>query len=87
MQDEHGVYYKPEPQNPHSKMYVRLYDGEIQFRLYDAKHPEVWDKHGWLPYQAVAQAAKLYGGNGPKVLNMYDLDVAIAVLEENNSSK
>ena len=49
MQDSLGVYYLPRPGIPAVRVYVRRGEsGEIEFRMWDQDHPEVWEKHQWL---------------------------------------
>lgn len=44
MQDSLGVYYLPRPGIPAVRVYVRRGDsGEIEFRMWDQDHPEVWE--------------------------------------------
>lgn len=85
MRDEQGVYYLPNPQNRRIKMYVRLAaNGQIEFRMDNADVPEIWQKHGWMPMQAVKQAAAMYKEKGREAnpLAFYDEVVARAVLNE-----
>lgn len=44
MQDSLGVYYLPRPGIPAVRVYVRRGEsGEIEFRMWDQDHPEVWE--------------------------------------------
>lgn len=85
MKDKLGLYYYPTLQDRTSRMYVREREGEVEFRLYSSANPQVWEQHGWLPYEAVKQAAELYKEErSPErnPLGMYDLDVARRVLKD-----
>ena len=56
MKDELGLYYHPQAGNALSRVYVRRGpDGEVEFRLWRADHPEVWERHPWLSMAVCAQ--------------------------------
>ena len=78
MKDERGLYYYPAPQNTRIKMYVREQFGTVEFRMANLDFPEVWERHGWLPYEEIEMAAALYKerGRGQDPLVLYDLNVA-----------
>ena len=86
MRDQLGLYYHPQAGDTQSRVYVRRGpDGEVEFRLWRADHPEVWERHPWLSPAVVRQAAQLYqqernGEADP--LRLYDLAVARALLKE-----
>ena len=82
MKDERGTYYTPSLQHPEVRMYVRDNDGVIEFRLFNPTEPIVWEKHQWVPYEAIRQAAEMYKerGTGRNPLALYDLDIAKALL-------
>ncbi len=88
MKDERGLYYYPNPSNVKVRVYVRRGQGEdIEFRLWEADHAEVWEKHHWLPTSVIREAAAMYKNLGrgeadsnPMVL--YDEAVAKALLKE-----
>ena len=85
MKDDRGLYYYPNPQHKRVRMYVRLAaDGQVEFRMFDADEPTVWERHGWMPMDAVRQAAAMYKASGRDVdpLALYDEAVARAVLGE-----
>lgn len=86
MQDERGVYYYPNPHHRSVRMYVKREAGSITFRMYSSEEAAVWEKHGWVPHEAIAQAAALYENEGrgkaDGPLSLYDLNVAEAVLIE-----
>ena len=78
MKDERGIFYYPAPQNHRIHMYVRESFGSVEFRMYNADYPEVWERHGWIPYEEIELAADEYkrrGRNADPML-LYDLDVA-----------
>ena len=58
MEDEKGLYYYPNPANRKERMYVRVTDGVIQFRLWNQDVAELWEKHGWLDYDLVKEGSK-----------------------------
>ncbi len=88
MKDERGLYYYPQPGNTKVRVYVRRgATGGVEFRLWEAEHVEVWEKHSWLPTQVIREAARLYKKSGrgnadsnPMIL--YDEAVAEALLVE-----
>ena len=88
MQDERGLYYHPQPGNANMRVYVRYGDDKaVEFRLWQADYPEVWEKHAWIPLEVIRQAAQLYRerDNGPAQddpLALYDETVAKALLQE-----
>ncbi len=82
MKDDRGVYYLPFPQNTHVRMYVRETGEGICFRLWNADDPQVWEEHGWMPYDAIQQAATVYKGGNFDPRQAYDIDVARELLRE-----
>lgn len=87
MQDSLGVYYLPRPGLPAVRVYVRRGEtGEIEFRMWDQDHPEVWEKHQWLPLSVIQKAAALFremhAGSGEDPMNIYDNVVAESLLRE-----
>lgn len=82
MQDARGLYYYPSPTNKKERMYVRERAGQVEFRLWNQETPQVWDKHEWLSYDVIQQAAAQYTGKGDSPLALYDLDVAMALVRE-----
>ena len=86
MQDERGLYYHANAGDASSRVYVRLGpDGEVEFRLWEAAHPEIWERHPWLNMDVIREAAALYtsqGGPAREALRIYDLAVARALLRE-----
>lgn len=84
MKDERGSYYTPSLQHPEVRMYVRENEGTIEFRMYNRQEPIIWEKHQWVPYPAIEQAAAMYKerGTGRNPLSLYDLDIAKKLLSE-----
>ena len=84
MHNELGLYYYPNPAEPKSRVYVREGVRDIEYRLWHADHPEVWEKHGWIPQAALEAAAAMYkqvqGRADPMAL--YDKNVARALIQE-----
>ncbi|MBG0788872.1 MAG: hypothetical protein H0S80_00065 [Desulfovibrionaceae bacterium] len=84
MKDERGLYYTPSLQNPEVRMYVRRGEDEIEFRLYNPTMPVVWEKHRWMPYSAIEQAAAMFRERDTdrNPLALYDVAIAKRLLEE-----
>jgi len=84
MKDVNGLYYYPSPTEKRVRMYVRRRFGQVEFRLWNQEHPEIWDRHDWIPYDAIEEAAAEYrkrkAGSDP--LEMYDLNVAERLLAD-----
>ncbi len=84
MRDERGLYYHAQAGNPKARVYVRKGpDGEIQFRLWFADHPEAWEKHGWIGMDVIREAASLYKSERNEdadPLKLYDLAIAKSLL-------
>lgn len=90
MQDTNGVFYYPNPQNKRVRMYVREQDGTIEFRLSNADHPEVWDRHGWLDMDIVRRGAQMFQGERNAKgdpLALYDEQMARYLLKEASRNK
>jgi len=88
MKDERGVYYHPFPQNKRVRMYVRKGEGTVWFRLCNEEDPELWERHGWLAYEAVEEAGRMFDGKGFSPRDAYDVQVARRLLrdEDNGAS-
>ncbi|WP_243545164.1 hypothetical protein [Pseudodesulfovibrio tunisiensis] len=84
MKDARGYYYTPSLQFPDVRMYVRDNNGTIEFRLWNANEPIIWEKHQWLSYDVITQAANMYEerGTGRNPLGLYDLDIAKRLLSD-----
>jgi hypothetical protein len=82
MKDERGLYYYPNLQNKKVRMYVRKTKGDIFFRLLNSDDPGLWEEHGWLPYEAIKQAAALNKNENFDSKQVYDIDVAKVLLQE-----
>ena len=81
MKDQLGQYYHPDMRDRQTRMYVRKNHGVVEFRMWNANHPEIWEKHGWLPYEVIQQAADLYQGTTSTSLDLYDPAIAKALLK------
>jgi hypothetical protein len=82
MKDDRGLYYHPNPQNKRVRMYVRKFGDDIEFRLWNQDVPELWEEHGWIAYEAIQQAARMYEGKSLDPQRIYDLNVARALIKE-----
>ncbi len=84
MKDDLGVYYYPNPGEKSVRMYVRRRYGDVEFRLWNSGHAEIWERHDWLPYDEIVEAAEMYKkrGTGADPMEMYDIDVAKRVLAD-----
>lgn len=82
MKDKTGVYYFPFPQNKRVRMYVKQASATVFFRLWSADDPTLWEEHGWVPYDAIEQAAAMYSGKGFDPKTAYDVHIARAVLRD-----
>ena len=84
MKDERGLYYYPAPQNTRIRMYVREQFGTTEFRMFNADYPEVWEKHGWIPYEEIEMAAQMYKDRGRDAnpMLLYDINVANKLLQD-----
>lgn len=82
MKDERGHYYTPSLQHPEVRMYVRDNEGQIEFRLFNPSEPIIWEKHQWVPYEAIEKAAAMYRDKGTdrNPLALYDLEIATRLL-------
>ncbi len=78
MKDQLGLYYYPAPENHRIRMYVRERFATVEFRMWNADYPEVWERHGWIPFEDIQAAAALYKekGRGTDPMLLYDLNVA-----------
>jgi hypothetical protein len=82
MKDERGLYYYPFPQNTRVRMYVREADGMIWFRLWNTDDPDLWEEHGWVPYDAIKQATAMHKHTNFDPNQAYDIAVAEMVIKE-----
>ncbi len=76
-----GLYYYPDPRNKKERMYVRDNEGTVEFRLWNQDHPRIWEKHGWLDMDIIRRAVEMYEGSKQSPLQLYDLQVARALLK------
>jgi hypothetical protein len=83
MKDNRGLYYYPFPYNKRVRMYVRKKAGEVCFRLWNTDEPQLWEQHGWVPYDAVKQASAMFDKQSDFDPNAaYDLEIAAALIRE-----
>lgn len=84
MKDELGLYYYPSPHHTEARMYVRRFGGRIEFRMWHKDDPSVWEKHNWLPYAVIEQAAAMFkaSGKASDPTTLYDLPVAERLLAD-----
>ena len=88
MKDQRGLYYYPSMQDHDVRMYVReSEEGALEFRLYNAKHPEVWERHEWIPMDVVRTAARMYRNQERNPLALYDEDVAKRLVEDERAGR
>ena len=84
MKDALGLFYYPNPQHTEARMYVRRFGGRIEFRMWHKDDNSVWEKHNWLPYAVIEQAAAMFKASGktsdPTAL--YDIAVAERLLAD-----
>jgi len=83
MKDDRGIYYYPFPANTRVRMYVQKNGTDICFRIWNSDDDRLWEEHGWVPYDAICQASKMYGKKGSFDPNhAYDIKVAEALIKE-----
>ncbi|SBV90393.1 conserved hypothetical protein [uncultured delta proteobacterium] len=89
MHDELGSYYYPNPADPRSRVYVREGDNGLEFRLWHAEYPAVWEKHGWMAQATLEKAAAMYRdmGRESNPMALYDVAVAQALVREERRRK
>ena len=82
MKDEKGLYYYPFPRNRHVRMYVREDKGTINFRFWNKDDSKLWEEHGWVPYEAIKQAAAMYKSDKFSPNQAYDIEIARTLIKE-----
>lgn len=67
-------------------MYVKEEKNTIYFRLWNADDEPLWNEHGWVPYEAIKQAADMYdektANNAFNPHKAYDINIAKALIKE-----
>ena len=68
-----------------AQVYVREQEGSIEFRLANADHPEIWERHGWIDMDIIKRGAKIFkeerkGKADPTAI--YDLETAWFLIKE-----
>lgn len=86
MKDERGLYYYPNLSDKNFRAYVRQDEGTVWFRLWSARDPKLWEEHGWMPWEAIQKAAEMYTGADFDPRQAYDIDLARALIAEEDSS-
>jgi hypothetical protein len=87
MKDDKGLYYYPFPLNKRVRMYVREMGMEIGFRMWSSDDPKLWEEHGWVPYDAIKQAQKIYTVKEFDPKQAYDIQIAQALIREHKLGK
>jgi hypothetical protein len=82
MKDKRGHYYYPNPANKRVRAYVRRDGDSIAFRLWNQDDLGLWEQHGWVTWEAIQAAAKLFKGRNFNPSQAYDLELAKALLRE-----
>lgn len=82
MKDDIGIYYYPNPSNKKIRMYVCEREGEVYFRMKNEDDPPMWEKHGWIPYDAVVSASLMTENKKFNPLKVYDIALAEELLRE-----
>lgn len=84
MKDDRGLFYYPFPANKRVRMYVRKEKNTVAFRLWNTDDPQLWEDHGWVPHEAILQAAAIYKKekNGFDPGQAYDIELATEILKE-----
>jgi hypothetical protein len=82
MKDDKGLYYYPNVSNKKIRMYVQRKNQQVFFRLWNQDDPKLYEEHGWVPYEAILAAAKMYEGKALDPKSTYDINLAEALLKE-----
>ena len=82
MKDDIGHYYYPNPANKKIRVYVQKQNQDIFFRLWNQDDPQLFEEHGWVPYEAILAAAQMYEGKTLDPKKTYDINLAKALLKE-----
>ncbi len=85
MKDDKGLYYYPILENKNLRMYIRLGQDDVEFRMWDQEDETLWEAHGWVPYKAILEAADLYkkeGRKGAAPIHLYDIEIALRLLKD-----
>lgn len=77
-----GLYYYPFPENKQIRMYVTESGGSVLFRMWRQDDASLWEEHGWVPHDAVVQAADMYNGKNFDPKKVYDIQIARALLRD-----
>jgi hypothetical protein len=86
MKDKTGLYYYPFPENKQVRMYVRQAQDSVQFRMWQADDPTLWQQHGWVDYDAIIKAASMFSKNSFDPKSAYDIRIAKALIREDSET-
>lgn len=67
-------------------MYVRQSGSTVEFRMWSADDPGLWEQHGWVAWEAIKQASAMYSGKGFDPEQAYDMRLARALIREETES-
>lgn len=82
-----GIYYYPFPENKRVRMYVKEMTGNVLFRMWNQDDENMWQEHGWVPFDAVIQAADMYTGKNFDPKKVYDIHIARALIRDEKEKK
>ena len=77
-----GLYYYPFPENKQVRMYVKESGDGIMFRMWRRDDETLWEEHGWVPHDAIVQAAEMYTGKNFDPKTVYDIRIARALIRD-----
>ncbi len=82
-----GRYYYPFPENKQVRMYVKESGAGIMFRMWRRDDETLWEEHGWVPHDAIVQAAEMYTGKNFDPKTVYDIRIARALIRDEKDSQ
>jgi len=82
-----GLYYYPFPENKQVRMYVKESGDGIMFRMWRRDDETLWEEHGWVPHEAIVQAAEMYTGKNFDPKTVYDIRIARALIRDEKDSQ
>lgn len=82
-----GLYYYPFPENKQVRMYVKESGDGILFRMWRRDDETLWEEHGWVPHEAIVQAAEMYTGKNFDPKTVYDIRIARALIRDEKDSQ
>ncbi len=81
-----GLYYYPFPENKQVRMYVKESGDTIMFRMWRRDDETLWEEHGWVPHDAIVQAAEMYTGKNFDPKTVYDIRIARALIRDEKTT-